>query len=329
MKKFLLLSPEFGLGKGGIQTWAYYIDRLIKENQHQIVSLGIRKPTIQKILQILKLNYESDVFLLMSWKMVIGILPILFSSKKIYIFVHGNDILSLPGYQQWILKRIMLRPNIYFIANSEAIGKIFYALYHKKVDIVVPPFIDTSFSIENKKITNQFFTITRLVKRKNIANVIKALQKLDQEGIPFTYYIAGEGSEKNFLMKLVEETKLTGKINFLGRIDEIEKNMYLSTSSLFLLPSIFDKNEGSIEGYGIVFIEANIFGVPVISGNTGGMMEAVIDGITGYHTDGSVESIYSAIKKALEVNWDEAKIKNFSSLHHYLNQQKFLDFIVK
>ncbi len=67
---------------------------------------------------------------------------------------------------------------------------------------------------------------------------------------------------------------------FLGRCDIDIRNKYYKMADLFIMPSITKKND--IEGFGIVFLEANYFKVPVIGTATGGMSEAIIDGKTGF-----------------------------------------------
>lgn len=328
MKKILLLAPEYGLEKGGIQTWAYYIDKLFRKNGHNIKSFGVNDMNILKYFEVVKLNFKSDLFILMTWKMIIVLLPILFfTNKKIFIFIHGNDILNLPAYQMKIFNFLLKKDNILFVSNSEAIADIFKSIFNKKVNYVIAPFIDTDFSTNESIIENQFFTITRLVKRKNIVNVIFALKELDKK-IDFKYYIAGEGEEKENLKSLVLKLKLSNKIIFLGRITEEEKNKYLATSSLFLLPSILDEKSGSVEGYGIVYIEANTFGLPVISGNTGGMIEAVIDGVTGLHTDGSTNDIINAFDRYERIKFNKVKIKQFAKKHDYRYQNDFVKYII-
>jgi len=84
--------------------------------------------------------------------------------------------------------------------------------------------------------------------------------------------------------------------------------------------------EHSIEGYGIVFIEANSYGVPVISGNTGGMKEAVINSVTGYHCNGTVLDIVDKILLAIETPFNINLIYKHALKHDYRNQLDFYIF---
>jgi phosphatidylinositol alpha-1,6-mannosyltransferase len=180
-------------------------------------------------------------------------------------------------------------------------------------------------ALEKEK--NTFFTISRIVKRKNIKNVIKAFYLLKKEGVNFVYYIAGKGNETEEIKKTIVELNLSDQIFFLGKVSEDKKDELYNKSSYFLLPSVYDKDDGSVEGYGIVFIEANSYGLPVLSGDTGGMVEAVNEYKTGLYTDGSVNDIYIKIKELLTIDFNKSEIKKHANEHNYLRQQKFIAFI--
>ncbi|WP_146150441.1 glycosyltransferase, partial [Photobacterium angustum] len=225
--------------------------------------------------------------------------------------------------------RLLSFLNVKFIANSKDISNLFFDNVKIKADIVIPPFMNASelnkkLSAKSKDKKNKkiFFTLTRLVERKNIKNVIYALSKINT--IDFVYYIAGSGPCLDSLKKTINELGLEEKIQLLGRVSEEQKENLLLNTDLFILPSLFDIKDGSIEGYGIVYIEANAFGIPVISGNTGGITEAVIDGKTGFHSDGSVESIYNSILKAIDHDFDGEYIITHALKHDYSVQSELL-----
>ena len=323
MKKILLITPEIGQDKGGIQNWMYFVEKLLKYNQYNIDSFAYKNDKKRKFFNI----FKSDIFILATWKMSIFIIPILIKKKEIFIFVHGNEILDSNKIFKYLLKYLCKRKNIYFIANSNAIANLFFEETNRKIDLVQYPFmLINNKNIVSKKDGRNFFTITRLVKRKNIQNVIYAFHKLKREKFRFVYNIAGMGEEVNNLKKLVQELKLEKEIHFMGKVSEEEKEKLYKKSNYFLLPSLFDEETGSIEGYGIVFIEANSYKIPVLSGNTGGMIEAVIDNTTGLHSDGSIDDIYNRIKKLVDMDFDYSDIYHHAKQHDYLKQDKFLDF---
>jgi len=70
---------------------------------------------------------------------------------------------------------------------------------------------------------------------------------------------------------------------------------------VFVMPSITYKK--SVEGFGIVYVEAAQFGVPSIGGKDGGASDAIDHEHTGYICDGnSLDDIYQSISNILENN---------------------------
>ncbi len=322
----MLITPEIGKEKGGIQNWMYFVEKLFNHNNFTINVYAYKEDKLSKLLKV----FFSNIFFLATWKMVVFILPIaFFTNKKFFIFIHGNEILNVNKLFFFLLHYLTKRKNTYFIANSQAVANLFQQLTKRDVDYVQHPFIKINPSkiIDKKETKNIFFTVTRLVKRKNIDRVIKAFGILKNEGFNFLYYIAGSGSETEYLQKLIKDLGLENEIKFLGKISEEEKNNLYKKAHYFLLPSLFDKVDGSIEGYGIVFIEANTYGIPVLSGDSGGMVEAVVDRETGYHCDGSIEDIKRKIIKLVDTGFDTKTICEYASKHHYLEQEQFIAFI--
>ncbi|MFX1274375.1 MAG: glycosyltransferase family 4 protein [Promethearchaeota archaeon] len=125
-------------------------------------------------------------------------------------------------------------------------------------------------------------SVGRHVERKNFNLVILALKAIKEKipDINIKYYLIGDGPDTNKLKNLAERLNLNDNITFLGRVDIKTRNEFYKLSDLFVMPSLSQKN--SIEGFGIVFIEANFYKVPVIGTRSGGIKEAIVDGKTGF-----------------------------------------------
>lgn len=329
MRRALIVTSEFGREKGGIQNWMFYVHKLLGLHNFDIGVYAYKEDNLfRKFKQFLK----AQTYLLATWKMSLFIIPALLLKKKtVFIFIHGNDILNLNRFQNFWLNYLCKQSQIYFIANSQAVAQIFYQITKREIDLVQYPFMEIAEKYPEAKAHKipVFLTISRLVKRKNIHHVLFALQKLKSEGLQFQYNIAGKGVEKETLMDLVETLSLSQEVQFLGAVSEKQKEELYIRSDYFLLPSVYDRTDGSIEGYGIVFIEANAYGLSVISGNTGGMTEAVKDGVTGYQCDGTVEDIAQKIRKMLTTSFDGFVLYEHAQKHDYLKQKQFLHFIEK
>jgi len=112
--------------------------------------------------------------------------------------------------------------------------------------------------------------LTRLDYRKDLETLLKAWKILDTD---IVLKIAGDGPKKEMLLKLKEKLNLSN-VEFLGKVNETEKIKLYRDAFIYILPTWF-------EGYGITILEAMASGTPVISYNTWGVRDIVIDGENG------------------------------------------------
>ena len=129
-------------------------------------------------------------------------------------------------------------------------------------------------------------SVCRFVERKNIMMLAEAFIKLPQNesvGARAKLIIVGDGPEKNRLENFVRENHLEKEIILTGAIERDELHRLYAACDIFALTP---KQIGSdVEGFGIVYLEANAFGKPVIGSRTGGVIEAVCDNVSGLLVD--------------------------------------------
>ncbi|HOD80372.1 MAG TPA: glycosyltransferase family 4 protein [Phycisphaerae bacterium] len=131
-------------------------------------------------------------------------------------------------------------------------------------------------------------TVGRLDERKNHAGVLRAMAELRRSGVDVRYQIVGDGYMKGPLEALVAELGLGDRVNWVhGGDDEIVRKAYCQ-ADIFIMPAIHTGKD--TEGFGIVFIEAALAGLPSIAGCVGGCKEAVLNERTGLVVDGSDRS---------------------------------------
>ena len=149
--------------------------------------------------------------------------------------------------------------------------------------------------------TPRLITIARFDKRKNHEKIIMALRNLKEIYPNIIYVCIGQGENIDNLKKLITELRLQNHVIFPRNLTKDEKNSYLKCSDVFVMPSITYKK--SVEGFGIVYIEAAQFGVPSIGGKDGGASDAIVHEQTGFICDGnSLDDIYQSISNILENN---------------------------
>jgi glycosyltransferase involved in cell wall biosynthesis len=111
------------------------------------------------------------------------------------------------------------------------------------------------------------------VKTEGLTWVIRACGELYRRGNPLWLVIAGDGKEKDKLKQLAD-THLPHRVHFVGNIARSEMYRYYSAGDLFVFPGIR-------ESLGMVFLEAQACGLPVVAFDNAGVPEAVQDGTTG------------------------------------------------
>jgi phosphatidyl-myo-inositol dimannoside synthase len=123
---------------------------------------------------------------------------------------------------------------------------------------------------------------------KGVDTVISALPAVVREAGPVHYVVAGGGDDVPRLHAHAEQHGVAAAVTFAGRVPLDELPGLFRDSDIFVMPSVAEQRPDGWagEGFGLVYIEAAAFGLPVIAGSGGGAPEAVRDRITGYVVDG-------------------------------------------
>jgi glycosyltransferase involved in cell wall biosynthesis/peptidoglycan/xylan/chitin deacetylase (PgdA/CDA1 family) len=136
--------------------------------------------------------------------------------------------------------------------------------------------------LEGKKVV---LTLGRLVPRKGADMGIRAMAKVIRQRPDVHYLIVGDGELRPELERLIAQEDLGRHITLVGPVSEPDLVRYFRLCDLFLMPNR-TMPDGDTEGFGLVFREANACGKPVIGGRAGGVVEAVVDGQSGYLVNG-------------------------------------------
>jgi phosphatidylinositol alpha-1,6-mannosyltransferase len=143
-------------------------------------------------------------------------------------------------------------------------------------------------------------TVSRLYARKGVDRVIESLPAVLQRFPDLVYLIVGEGSYRPTLEHLVAESKLGRSVVFTGAVPDYELTEHYSVGDVFVMANR-EMPDGETEGFGLVFLEANACGVPVIAGKAGGSIDAVTDMVNGLVVDGDdTPAIAAAIIRMFE-----------------------------
>jgi phosphatidylinositol alpha-1,6-mannosyltransferase len=142
-----------------------------------------------------------------------------------------------------------------------------------------------------------FVSVCRLLEKKGIDNTLRAFARLRPSLPDCRYLIVGGGPYRRALENLAQELALGTDVVFAGQVADDELVDHYRLGDVFVMPNRELPN-GDTEGFGLVFLEANGCGLPVIAGQDGGSTDAVRDGINGLVVDGkSVDAIANAMQR--------------------------------
>jgi len=132
-----------------------------------------------------------------------------------------------------------------------------------------------------------------LIPRKGLPFLVEAAKKVIKDQANTKFLIVGEGPLRNQLSDSIETAKLSGNFKFIGNLkDDMLPEIY-NCADVFVLPSIQ-------EGQGIVLLEAQASGKPVVAFDLGGVNEAVQNNETGLLVEkGNIEALADALLKLL------------------------------
>ena len=159
--------------------------------------------------------------------------------------------------------------------------------------------------VKQSKTNINFLFMGVLIKRKGVIDLLEAINQLKKEGnldkINVKFNIGGSGEEYEELTKYVETNSLKEYIEFLGWVDNENKENILMKNQVFVLPSYN-------EGLPIAILEALSYGMPIISTNVGSIDEAVYNERNGYLLQpGNIEELKN--KLAILINNFEIRKK--------------------
>ena len=194
---------------------------------------------------------------------------------------YGRDasVLLRSGY--WLKRyRKLFKEGDLFLALSNFVKKKLVSVGCNKNKIIVHRTgVDVKKFRFKKRSSNdvtKFLFVGRLVEKKGLAYLIKAFSDLND----CTLEIVGNGPLMNNMKCLVNSLGIKGSVIFRGSKSHDFVSKKMMESDIFVLPSVTARN-GDTEGQGIVLLEAQATGIPVISTWHNGIPEAIKDGKNG------------------------------------------------
>ncbi len=255
---------------------------------------------------------RADVVILSHINLLsIGFIIKLCSPKtKLILFAHGIEVWSpLHAFRKAMLKKCDLFITVsQFTKNRmmdlHPIPEEKLVVLNNCIDPYLPPPVNKTAENSFKKkygFTNEdtvLMTLTRLSSKemyKGYDNVLYAVSRLKSRYPGIKYLMIGryDEQEKKRLDNIVKQLSLNGNVVFTGYVQDDDLASHYALADIYVMPS-------KKEGFGIVFIEAMYYGLPVIAGNKDGSTDALCNGRLGLLVDpDNQEEIDTAIERVI------------------------------
>jgi phosphatidyl-myo-inositol dimannoside synthase len=134
------------------------------------------------------------------------------------------------------------------------------------------------YNLENRPV---LMTVARLFPRKGHEMVLRTLARILPRIPDAVYVIVGKGPERARLEQLAAELNISQAVRFVGYVPEEDLADFYNLCDVFIMMNHEEEN-GDIEGFGMVFLEASATGKAVIGGRSGGTADSVVHGVTGF-----------------------------------------------
>ena len=226
------------------------------------------------------------------------------------VYVHGEEITTLDDYDARLDRRrraLLAAHHVVVVSRftAAAVGDLLgragaarIRLIENGVDVArfrpVPRAADL---VARYRLDGCFVyvSVCRLLEKKGVDHAIRAFAGIAATHPDSRYLVVGEGPYRANLEAIARSCGVADRMVFTGAVADADLVDHYVLGDVFVMPNRRLAN-GDTEGFGLVFLEANACGLPVVAGSDGGSSDAVQDGVNGLLVDGhQVASIRAAM----------------------------------
>ncbi|MBF2066715.1 MAG: glycosyltransferase [Calothrix sp. C42_A2020_038] len=234
-----------------------------------------------------------------------------------YLREYGDYRYFAPLIEQIfdVMRRVDLtyaqEPDLY-IANSSVVARRIQSIYGKKAIVINYPIDTSKFLFSNSK-DDYYLASARMISYKRLDIIVEAFNWLG-----WRLLISGNGPERERL-----QSKALRNIEFVGHVTDAERTQLFANAKSVIV--------AALEDYGLVPVEANASGTPVIAFGAGGVLDTQVPGRTGVlFKRQTPESLQAALLESREIYWDyddirEHAVSNFSEQAFFSKVEKVID----
>ncbi|RNL83560.1 glycosyltransferase [Sinomicrobium pectinilyticum] len=244
-----------------------------------------------------------------------------FLGKTIIFHIHGNYLAEQYRYLKGVKKRyfyyLMSRGTKGIVLSESLIDNLTPFLNRDKVYILYN-FAEDYLWNEIKPSDNdklRIIFLSNLIIEKGILDLLEALQKLEDDKIPYEAKIAGniDADNRDLILSKIETLRCT---RYVGVVFGKDKKELLEWGNIFVLPTYY-----SMEGQPISIIEAMATGNIIITTRHAGIPDIVKDGVNGFFIE--KKNSTGIFEKIVSVDRDKSMIIRMSKLNQEYFRERF------
>jgi phosphatidylinositol alpha-1,6-mannosyltransferase len=308
--RVLLVTPDFPPAFGGIQRMMFRLAEHFERVETQVIAFDgadadvfdrTHTLDVARVHHPARLGQPGAIGLLnaAAFPAAVRFRPSVVLSAHINVSPVAlaiRRLLRTPYVQYLHGRELVIRPRLTAAGLRGAAAVIAVSSYTEQLAVThgadaervyrIPPGVDLpAHSASERAETPTIVTIARLEQRYKGHDVLIRALPLVRSRIPGArLVVVGEGPLQPVYESLARSLGHDGIVEFAGALDDAARDHLLDVAHVFAMPSRLPLDGGG-EGFGIVYLEAAVHGLPAVAGNVAGALDAVVHGETGLLVD--------------------------------------------
>jgi phosphatidylinositol alpha-1,6-mannosyltransferase len=339
----LLLTPDFPPARGGIQTLLHRLVTNAEGFEWRVVAPGDRSAaTFDRDAGIDIVRATSPRAGRVASRGLLNAAALAQAARfRPDVVVSGHlvtspaaaairRLLRVPVVQYLYALEVAAKPRLAAFAVRNAERTIAISRYTRDLAraaggdderiVVIPPGVDLPTEHANftpRQGPPTVTTVARLADRyKGHDVLVRALPLVRSRVSDARWVVVGDGPLRAHLEALASAHGVEDAVHFAGSVSDDERDRWLSSSDVFAMPSRLPADGLAGEGFGIVYLEAGARSVPVVAGDVGGALDAVVHGETGLLVDPQDHVTVASAISELMLDRDRARRMGRAGAEH-------------